>query len=275
MVASSCEPMPLSAMMTDETVIGWGGGLLLAQLVLMTLIRRSHIISMKAKSAFSSQKLVCLVPFVYAAAAGTRLLYDGDALEQRASPSYAARYFDCTPAQRTLVKMMLGFQAYDVLTTAVVPELRKAEHLAHHVTTGVFACLALFSRSLLYYSYFFFGLSEISSICLVFVDLFRQCPGLLASSRCLSTFNEVTRLCFGLTFLSIRCLAWPYVMVSLVRDIVSAHAAADPRFWYPGASFYVTTTVLMSLLQQYWGLKVVKGMVKMARGDRSGREKEN
>jgi hypothetical protein len=66
---------------------------------------------------------------------------------QRESDGFAARYFDCTDAQLKLSKMMLGFHVYYVLATGLVPALRKFEHLMHHIMTGIFAMLALYSGS--------------------------------------------------------------------------------------------------------------------------------
>lgn len=129
-----------------------------------------------------------------------------------------------------------------------------------------------------HYSWFFFGIAEVSSCFLVYVDLFRQCPGLLTTrpgGKLLSTFNELSRAAFGLTFLPIRCVLWPLIVLSLLRDIIAAHAAADARLYYPAAAYHLTTSVLMTLLQQYWGSKVLRGIMKMIQGDKSERAKEN
>ena len=193
---------------------------------------------------------------------------------QRSSDEYAARYFECTDAQHSLVKMMLGFQLYDIMATALVPDLRKFEHLAHHVVTGIFAGLALYSGSLQHYSWFFFGIAEISSCFLVYVDLFRQCPGLL-TNKLLSGFNELSRACFGLIFVPVRCIMWPFVVYSLLQDILAARAASDPRLNHPVAMYHLIASGIMTLLQQYWGQKVVRGIVKMVLGDKSERAKEN
>jgi hypothetical protein len=53
-------------------------------------------------------------------------------------------------------------------------------------------------------SAFFFGFVEISSVPLVFVDLFRQFPALHENSPTLHAINEAARLSFAITFLIIR-----------------------------------------------------------------------
>ena len=251
----------------------WAFGLLVAQGVANVVIARFKS-PMQEKYAVAAHQLVCFTPFMFAAKAGLRMwLYD-PVLEAQQNGSYAARYFECTVSQHDLVRMMLGFQIYDILATALVPELRKFEHLAHHIITGIFACLALYSGSLQHYAWFFFGIAEISSCFLVYVDLFRQCPGLLTNPL-LSGLNEVARASFGVTFVPVRCVLWPLVVLGLLQDILAARAAADPRLNYAVATYHLTTSVIMTLLQQYWGQKVVRGILKMVKGDKSGRDKEN
>ena len=92
---------------------------------------------------------------------------------------------------------MLGFQIFDLAVTAIVPELRKAEHLAHHVATLLSAMSATSSGGPPFFNYyvaFFFGFTELSSVPLVFVDLFRQLPKL---GRMFPVVNEVTRTTFA------------------------------------------------------------------------------
>jgi hypothetical protein len=73
----------------------------------------------------------------------------------------------------------------------------------------------------------------------------------------------------------VRCVLWPIVVYGLMLDILAARAASDPRLNYSVATYHFTTSVFISLIQQYWGMKVVRGVMKMIQGDKSGRAKEN
>ena len=269
---ATCEPMDLKDIMHDELILSWALRLFAAQAIGQSML--SVIPSpMQEKSKVAAHQILCLMPFAYAAWAGMEMLLNPDVAIQRASPDYSARYFECVPEAHALVRMMLGIQIYDLLVTILVPELRKTEHVLHHLITGTFALLALLSGSLIHYSWFFFGIAEISSVPLCFVDLFRQCPK-LCEVKGLHILNEQSRILFGVAFLVSRCITWPIVVFQLLRDILAAYAAGDPRLIVPVAAFHLITAVLMTLLQQYWGQKIVKAIMKMLRGDKSGRDKE-
>ena len=127
--------MSLSAIFTDPVVLQWTFGALTAQLIANIVIANVKS-PMQSKYGAAAHQLVCFIPFMYASKAGLRMWFSDPVLaEQWASDDYAARYLHCTSAQHTLVKMMLGFQIYDVLATGLVPELRKLEHLMHHIIT--------------------------------------------------------------------------------------------------------------------------------------------
>ena len=95
------------------------------------------------------------------------------------------------------------------------PSLRKAEHLAHHIctllTAGFLGGASVGGPYFNYYSPFFFGFVEISSVPLAFVDLFRQLPKLADRYAGL---NEVLRTTFAVTFLITRVGYFPLVMIT-------------------------------------------------------------
>lgn len=121
--------------------------------------------------------------------------------------------------------------------------------VAHHVSVVLLAALSVKGPFVHFYAPFFFGVPELSSVFLVFVDFFKSCahhgPGthapacqrgalrtLWPSARPSPTahscgvrlarpdptvrsrfaaLNEVVRTLFGVTFLVVRCGWWPVV----------------------------------------------------------------
>ena len=74
-------------------------------------------------------------------------------------------------------------QIYELLCAAGVKRLRgkSGEMVAHHSLALLLACLAYNKSLYYYYGTYFFGLSEVSSIPLAFLDAFKMFPDLKAS----------------------------------------------------------------------------------------------
>jgi hypothetical protein len=250
--------------MSDSTVLAWAFGLLVAQVGLGLLIQRGG--PLQKKSSAAAHQFCCFAAFVCTAYTGTCVWLYGKSYATGASVS--ARYFECTSDQLTLVKMMLGFQIYDFVVTALAADLRSTIGLVHHSVTALFMLFALQSGSLMPYAPFFCGVAEISSVPLSVFDLFKQCPE-LGRTKLLASINEVCKVAFAVIFLVVRGVWWPTVIYRMLSDIHMAQA--DPRFWMPAAAFHSVVAIGLTALQLFWGSKVVAGLVKLIRGGKSGK----
>lgn len=188
--------------MEDPIVIGWAGILLL-----------SHLILQKSaggmKPGVVAHQVCTLVAFSYAAYHGFFLWMYDDIVLQQHQGSYKDRLYGSNNVSFALCRFMIGFQTYDLISTALVPELRKLEIVGHHVAT-LLTAMASASHGgpfFTYYVPFFFGFTELSSVPLVFVDLFRQLPKL---GNKFAALNELSRTLFAVSFLTIRvlCVSW-------------------------------------------------------------------
>ena len=246
-VAPGCELLSISAIFSDSTVLGWTFGLLIAQVILGLLIQNLKG-PMQSKSAAAAHQFACFAAFVYTAYAGTHVWLYGSSYATGASVS--ARYFECSPEQLTLVKMMLGFQLYDFVVTVLAADLLSTIGLVHHSVTAIFMLFALLSGSLMPYAPFFCGVAEISSLPLSIFDLFKHCPE-LGRNKLLASINEMSKVLFAAIFLVVRCVWWPVVIYHMLNDIYAAQD--DPRFWMPAAAFHSIVAVGLTCLQQFWG----------------------
>jgi hypothetical protein len=167
--------------------------------------------------------------------------------------------------------------------TLCVPTLRKAEHLGHHFATLLTALTAvqLGGPFFQWCAPFFLGFTEISSVPLALVDLFRGLPKLTGVSPILSAVNEVARVAFALSFLPIRCIGFPLcVFTVLLPDMISAWAANDIRCSMASFAWMLIVPILMTCLQWFWGAKIVRVLLKekgiLAGGgvDKGARDKE-
>lgn len=261
---AASSPMELRAshlnVMTDifesPQFLGWLLGLFAAQAMLTLVCRR--VPALQDLPMENAHGLVVLVPFVYLAAAGTRLWFFDAGFEAAFAEDKIYGYY--APAYG-LVRVMLAFQLWDLAITVVATRLpTRAQALAHHASSALLAYMGLSCGThgfCLYYAGFFFGASEISSIFLAFVDLFRQNPQLAKDCH---SFNETVRVLFAVSFLSIRCIYWPFVCYSFWQNLLSSTAPLALKAVWMGFN------VGLTCLQYYWGSLVVKGVIKLLQG---------
>lgn len=218
----------------------------------------------RAKPGVAAHQLVCAVPFTYAAWVGARVwLYDAG-IAAMDGATYVERLYGAHDASWSLCRFMIGFQIYDLLATGLEPSLRKAEHLAHHSAT-LLTALAAGSAGGPYFGYygsFFFGFTEISSVPLFLVDLFRQLPN-LAEGALGAALNEASRTGFAVAFLPIRCVWFPWVMVSKFwPDMYAAWSNADVRMAGLAFGWMAFSSAFLTFLQLFWGYKIIRVVAK-------------
>lgn len=162
---------------------------------------------------------------------------------------------------RMLIHGMIGFMVFD--TACLVAARAGPEFYVHHSLVLILANFGLMYDEntwfMLYYGVFFFGVSELSSIPLGFVDMFR---GNKQLAEAYPKLNDNFRTAFALAFLSVRIAYWPFVMYDFCANFF-------PRLgemrWAPAFAFGATA-VILTLLQWLWGGLIIMGIVKLAQG---------
>jgi TLC domain len=171
---------------------------------------------------------------------------------------------------------------WDIPISFVVPALQDPLMLMHHVgmmfvsgvSIGIFSSGGHSIGS--YYAPFFFGIVEFSTIFLTIVDLFHpkneawhtwlegsQSP----SAKFTRGLNELCRPLFALSYLSVRCVLFPYVMVttclpdfwkaSLLRTEEEKHGVSSMTL-----KVVFVLSLLFTLLQLHWGSLVARQIAK-------------
>jgi len=247
----------------DPIVFKWAGALFFTQIVLQVLLGLLDT-PLKVKPGVAAHQIIAFVPFCYAASMGWKLWMQDEGIAAFHTGTYVDRLYGTNDDTWILTRFMIGFQVYDLLATFLVKDLQKAEHLGHHFAT---LCTALGGASMggpfsQYYVAFFFGFTEISSVPLAFVDLFRQVPS-LAEAGLGSALNEVARTTFVLSFLPIRCIWFPIVMATKFwPDMLAAYTADDIRC--PALVYYwmFFSSSFLTFLQLFWGYKIIRVVMK-------------
>ena len=137
----------------------------------------------------------------------------------------------------------------------------KPEAFAHHVMTGVSMVVALhpFGHPR---ANIFFGLTELSTIPLEVIDLFKGFEGL---RKQYPTTDTACKAAFALSFLGLRVGLVTWASVSFQQDLYqlyvtgTAHSQAVVVFSSLSNAFIVC-------LQLYWSTLIVKGVKKKLAG---------
>lgn len=166
-----------------------------------------------------------------------------------------------TPATRTLGRLthaeylcvgILAFQVWDFMVSWTMVEHRNPEFLVHHVLTALTAYLALEFQMMHYYSVFFGGCSEISSMALVWIDVDRYFVG---TSSAWTMFIMGNQAFFVVTFVAYRIVGWIAVSVTLWRD-VRAVLPQPATHYRPGKLWFMRVFLFLDValgsLQVYW-----------------------
>ena len=157
--------------------------------------------------------------------------------------------------------LQIPFQLYELACAARVKRLRGKtfEMVAHHALALLLACLAVNKDIYYFYGTYFFGVSELSSLPLVFLDLFKMFPEV---KKRYPLSNELIRPFFCVCFLVLRTFYWPYV---------SYHFWSASLTHYPNDALEVmtfcTVNLLLSALQAFWTYLIIIGLYKLAIGD--------
>jgi hypothetical protein len=157
------------------------------------------------------------------------------------------------------------YQVWDFCVSLTIPEHMEFVFLVHHVLAALTAWFSMEKQMVPYYSVYFGGCSELSSIFLVFADLDLFFPPSPASSY--EVFILACKALFTLTFAYYRVFGWWQVSASLWSDCLEVLRTGDAEKYRPGQSsflyFFLGMSVLLGALQIYWFGLIVEKIVEI------------
>ena len=165
-----------------------------------------------------------------------------------------------------LLGLMSGFQLYE-FCVCLFPNCwelagKNKEFLGHHFAAGTLAFSALQYGYMHYYGAFFMGVSELSSMPLAFVDMFKQFPHLMKEYP---AFADHVRTTFGVLFLIVRVVLWFPATYSFWQDSLAVWGAGGPApLWL--VAWFCICNLFLSFLQLFWATLILKAMYKKATG---------
>eukprot|EP00527_Entomoneis_sp_CCMP2396_P004468 CAMPEP_0198144904 /NCGR_PEP_ID=MMETSP1443-20131203/19459_1 /TAXON_ID=186043 /ORGANISM="Entomoneis sp., Strain CCMP2396" /LENGTH=284 /DNA_ID=CAMNT_0043808393 /DNA_START=182 /DNA_END=1036 /DNA_ORIENTATION=+ len=182
----------------------------------------------------------------------------------------AGRCFSYIPEAEFVAVVCFTFQVWDFFISLGIPEHRTPIMLMHHILASAVSFAGMHCQYLLWYSFFFFGLSEVSSIFLVFMDLAKFFPPESGSS--FGSFVEgYCGPIFAATFLFYRGFMWWRITYLKFKDCFEIMRSGQAEKLRPGKTWvlYVLMAfnIPMGMLQIYWSSLILTEIKKLIMGE--------
>ena len=137
-----------------------------------------------------------------------------------------------------------------------------AAMLTHHVTVILVALMSAFMRNgFRYWTPFFYGVIETSSVPLSIMNFFKENP---SYAKQYPTFNTAIRVIFALSFLTYRI----FMFVPRMKEFLTHHYLLFSV--YPSLPYRIfmsgvfLSSFFLQVLQIYWACLILKGLFKLA-----------
>lgn len=182
----------------------------------------------------------------------------------------AGRCFSFIPEAEFVALVCFTFQVWDFIISLGIPEHRTPIMLMHHTFAALVSFSGLHCRYLVWYSFFFFGLSEVSSIFLVFMDLAKFFPPDEGSS--FGAFIEgYCGPMFAVTFLYYRGYMWWRMTYIQFKDCFEIMRSGHAEKLRPGKTWVLYVLMIFNLpmgaLQIYWSSLILAEIKKLVMGE--------
>ncbi|CAM9953233.1 unnamed protein product [Ectocarpus sp. 6 AP-2014] len=241
----------------EEPTLWYAVGLLALQVVGREVFKRYG--PFKSDAALFAHQLCSMVCIAHCAFWGVYYWFgEANTIEDRLyGPSVGAL---------VIGKVNLAFQFYDLVATVFIGRLCKVEMIVHHALATVMCYFLMRDCYVHYYAMFFLGISEVSSVPLVFVDVFKFFPDVAASFE---GVNNLLRISFALIFMVVRVVYWPIVAARHLFDTfgsVQAGTVHDVGV----VGFFTACNLALTFMQWYWGYLIVRAATKMLSGGKKG-----
>ena len=214
-------------------------------------------------------ELTCLVPLTYCAVVGHRLWTRS--LDRGFETPYKRLHALVAQEPREMILVNCGFQIWDFLISFGHPKLCSTEMLLHHSLAAALALTGLHMGFAQYYGAFFLGVTEISSVQLVIVDVGKYYPEFARKHPMVDLFFKFI---FLLTFIAVRDVMFVKYSIQLFKDSFAVLQAGTSSVPYMIKGFLVTN-VFFNVLQITWTKLLLDGVIETLRGKKDDKIKEN
>jgi hypothetical protein len=178
------------------------------------------------------------------------------------------RLFGNLAASNYLNVVIFCYQLWDFVVSLTIPEHFDAIFLVHHLLALLTAFCSLEYQMVSYYSVFYGGCSEFSSIFLIFVDghdLIPITPGSLADQ-----WIQLCQVMFFVTFSYYRIYGWISYSFPLWRDCQAVIESGSIEKHRPGKGYFLRLfqglDFTLGVLQCFWYYTLVNMVLAIVSG---------
>ena len=261
--------LPASVQLAVEV----GLGLAICQLSLTALCSSQWGGRARRQPAFVAHQIITLPLMLYVASIGSLGWFFPTAEDNARAATVEGRLYGVNPIGERISSVVLGAMGFWDIPCTCLPSIYSVAGMGHHVGLAVLSAIALLPYTQ-HYAPFFIGVIEISSIPLVVVDLFhpKHFADVANSSQRLSSLNEAMRIVFAVSFLLLRTIAFPIVIVGgAIPDFASqlrfSEAAVSSRTIL--AVIAIGFALFFTALQLHWSYLLLKQVFKGLQGGTS------
>jgi len=165
------------------------------------------------------------------------------------------RLYGYLPDNESIAAAQIVFQAWDFVISLFIAEHCTVIFLCHHLCAALLSWFSLRHQFLHYYGIFFLGLSEFSSMFLLFVDLANYFPPDQGTPTSFVLENFVMPG-FAISFTLYRVILWWKVSLQLWKDAIHVLSTGKSEQYRPRKNYvlyiYLVSNIALGILQLYW-----------------------
>ena len=223
---------------------------------------RPDLLAYKVTSGLSMLVMGCM---------GTYHWYTSRLLRVQSTSVPEERLFGYVAMAEIQNVVILCYQIWDFVVSLTIPEHFEYIFLMHHFLAGCIAYWSLHHTLFGYYSIYFGGCSEFSSIFLVLADmneLFPKVPNVALLPNLQQHYDTLVVVCQGLfvlTFTYYRVIGWIRCSMPLWKDTLHVIESKTVQEHRPNTRWLLYTFLgingLLTVLQLFWMYQIVEKVI--------------
>lgn len=167
-----------------------------------------------------------------------------------AADEVQSRMYSPTPHAIYANNVLGALVLFEMAMLIVLPEIRTWDAVLHHFAVCTVCSFTFYPRPFgTFYSPFYSGLQELSSVALGIVDIFKQFPSL--QEQYIGCYFA-GRFLFAILFVAVRLVLWAWVVWYFWRDLYLLCVNNQVRDWLPVVVCY-SLNAFVTFLQIIWG----------------------
>jgi len=202
--------------------------------------------------------LISAITMTFIAVVGTMTFFNINGCFDNAEYMKQDKLFARSPLLENLIIIpMICYQGWNICVSLIMAEFRTVDSIGHHIVTFFLAYLSM-APYCQYYTMFFFGVAEASSVPLNIMYIFKYVPQLAIRYPVIASQS---RTIFGVSFIVVRLLIWPIICYDFWLACYKAYVTKKIHSGF-AFGFFLFANTFLTFLQVYWGYLIVKGLLK-------------